>query len=399
MLGVLMTQVAMLLTFAEKDLLEGTGARSALQGNSDMEPEPRSPALRPSGRKTKKMEVIVDDASHFQMQLIVDNVGQLLRGSNGTCKKKIYNLGFEELERDHPDLAVCGITTYADLMSQAFEQSPCKVGDVHSADVVMAPGYLSWERNWPHYGGGDANMKRTGKDCDQQAIDALLAWVPTSKNIFVIDSVPQRACNKWPDRILLASINAMTSCSRRAFLSMPPPPTSWANFDETRWDRPLTSTAHFASFVGSLNRGAVRKHAATLFHNPPRFIVEDSADFSENQRSERYRDALYNSEFVLILRGDNEFSYRFNEAVCSGGIPVLVTDVWVPPLEPVEPFKNYGVMLQEANLDNLANHLESIDEDTKSRLRQQAKRICETKLHDMAHQAAFAVEFLTGVSA
>lgn len=337
-----------------------------------------------------------DGGQNVQMDDAVRSIEQFLQRDPIPCKRRIYNLGFEELEKNKTELTSCAITTYADLITKAFEQSPCKVQDLDSADVVIAPGYLSYETNWPNYGRPEANMFRKGKPCRQEAIDALLDWVPQSKKIFVIDSRPSEACHEWPSRILLASINAKTSCKSRAFYSMPPPPTNWVTFDdEQRWTTPLTSKKHFASFVGNLARSEVRREAAKLFHNPPQFIIQDAESASKEERSNVYEDALYNSTFALILRGDVEFSYRFDEAVCSGGIPVLVTDVWVPPMESVEPFEDYGVIVKEANLRELKHKLESLDSETKQRLRQRARDVCKTKLHDIAHQAAFAVQSIS----
>lgn len=44
------------------------------------------------------------------------------------------------------------------------------------------------------------------------------------------------------------------------------------------------------------------------------------------------------------------FTYRFSEAVCSGGIPVMVTSSQVPPLQDLVPFETYGVLIRDEEI-------------------------------------------------
>lgn len=323
----------------------------------------------------------------------------LLNGSGETsCKKYIYNLKFAEVEHDQPELSSCQITVYADLLQRAFDLSPCRAQSMERADVVIAPGYLAEECNWPHYGRGCGNGKgtgsvnvvRAGEHCGYEAIRKLRSQVPEEKQVFVIDSLPFRPCNKLGPWALVASINARNSCpdGQAMFYSMPPPPTKWVDFDEHRWG-PLKQKKHFASFVGNLGSHPVRRAAQMLLDNPPKYIVTSS------QPDSFFKDALQNSQFVLILRGDVEFSYRFSEAVCGGGIPVLVTDLWVPPMEPLVKFEEYGVLIQEKEIDTLKIRLESMDDATKNRLQQKSKSICKKYVHDIAGQVTLAIKAAT----
>ena len=38
-------------------------------------------------------------------------------------------------------------------------------------------------------------------------------------------------------------------------------------------------------------------------------------------------------------------TFRFIDAVCSGSVPVLVTDKMVPPFDELVPFESYGVLV------------------------------------------------------
>lgn len=73
---------------------------------------------------------------------------------------------------------------------------------------------------------------------------------------------------------------------------------------------------------------------------------------------------MANSSYTLVLRGDCEFSYRFTEAVCSGSVPVLVSDGWVVPFSrSLVPFEEYGVRASEADPAALLPILRGISEE------------------------------------
>lgn len=87
---------------------------------------------------------------------------------------------------------------------------------------------------------------------------------------------------------------------------------------------------------------------------------------------------MTNTSFTLALRGDVEFSYRFTEAVCSGAVPVLVADGWVPPFNSLVPFDNYGVRVSEDRLDTLLPTLRGISDPTWNEMRRRAVHICRS---------------------
>lgn len=71
-----------------------------------------------------------------------------------------------------------------------------------------------------------------------------------------------------------------------------------------------------------------------------------------------------------------DFSYRFNEAVCSGGIPVDVWNEWIPPFDEIIPFKKYGVQLAESEVDNLQDTIDKVDIPHRNSLRLSALEAC-----------------------
>merc|ERR1711920_576643 len=107
-----------------------------------------------------------------------------------------------------------------------------------------------------------------------------------------------------------------------------------------------------ASFVGRFKKHPIRKYVAELVHNGQDVFIEDVID---DTLYERY---LHSSTFGLILRGDDRWSFRFNDIVCSGSIPVLVTDIMVPPFNEIVPFEEYGILIKEEKIA-LAGMIES----------------------------------------
>merc|ERR1719478_986980 len=93
----------------------------------------------------------------------------------------------------------------------------------------------------------------------------------------------------------------------------------------------------------------IRKRAMKYWHDGKSVVISDKND---EQDTYDFDDLMISSRFVLILAGDDVWSFRFNEAVCSGGVPVLVTNLWIPPFENIVPFETYGVLVRESSLDN-----------------------------------------------
>jgi hypothetical protein len=91
-----------------------------------------------------------------------------------------------------------------------------------------------------------------------------------------------------------------------------------------------------------------------------------------------YTDLLANSAYTLVPRGDCEFSYRFTEAVCSGSVPVLVSDGWVVPFSrSLVPFEEYGVRVIEEDSAALLSTLRGITEGQRTAMQQKAQEVCQ----------------------
>merc|ERR1712060_696615 len=97
-----------------------------------------------------------------------------------------------------------------------------------------------------------------------------------------------------------------------------------------------------------------RRTVRDLLHNGVDRVIANSSDAEYD-----FDTLLQHSRFNLILPGDIEFSYRFAEAVCSGGVPVMIGAHWVPPFDEFVRFESYGVYIQKDLLHTILPILEA----------------------------------------
>jgi hypothetical protein len=159
--------------------------------------------------------------------------------------------------------------------------------------------------------------------------------------------------------------------------------------------------AYFLTFKGNMATsrpyGDVRRRARAALHDPRSGVVvvdsRASAASGDEGASYDYRALMYDTVFTLILRGDQPYSYRYTEAVCSGAVPVLVlSDGWVPPFEDASPFPTYGVLAAPEELGNLTARLRGLGGEEVEALRLAAKRVCMQRLVTVHAQASALVE-------
>jgi hypothetical protein len=148
------------------------------------------------------------------------------------------------------------------------------------------------------------------------------------------------------------------------------------------------SPLFFVTFKGRFQNHPVRKALGTLHSPTDGVIIADSEGRHKDDFS--YADLLGRSNYTLILRGDNEYSYRFTEAVCSNAVAVLITldHGWVPPFSSLIPFETYGVRLDERGIrTHLLPKLRSISESEHARLKHNAHIVCDRFLASVEKQA------------
>ena len=140
----------------------------------------------------------------------------------------------------------------------------------------------------------------------------------------------------------------------------------------------------------------IRKRAAALFHGAtPKglpVIIADKADPRWD-----YDQLRTSSVFNLILAGDLEFSYRFSEAVCSGGVPVLLANKWVPPFNDSLPFPGYGVYIHEDRIQDALTILGLLSASSIAALRTQAAVACRTHFRTVGATASQVLQMAVSI--
>uniref|UniRef100_A0A7S4RLZ7 Exostosin GT47 domain-containing protein n=1 Tax=Alexandrium monilatum TaxID=311494 RepID=A0A7S4RLZ7_9DINO len=313
------------------------------------------------------------------------------------CARKFHALSPREAEELQPHLAHCLLSTWAAKIYRSLTQAPCAEASPEDADLVVLPGYTATECNWPIFGGGVcsnqrdglSNLARRGSVCRGE--DTLLAYRAIQRSLgkhtVVLESSPNPNGDKYdlPDGRIYAEPNmswALVGADLRHYrrgtdISLPPGPSARCRVGgpaspvARSFGAPLESKAYLASFKGSFSSHPFRYAAREALHDGKRVVVSDKADPQWG-----FDELLFSSVFSLILRGDDIMTYRVNEAVCSGGIPVLVTDSWVPPFNETVPFETFGLIHDERDLWTLRGRLEGVSSRQRNRLREAARKVC-----------------------
>eukprot|EP00747_Dinoflagellata_sp_TGD_P222364 gnl/TRDRNA2_/TRDRNA2_94068_c0_seq1.p1 gnl/TRDRNA2_/TRDRNA2_94068_c0~~gnl/TRDRNA2_/TRDRNA2_94068_c0_seq1.p1 ORF type:complete len:397 (+),score=4.72 gnl/TRDRNA2_/TRDRNA2_94068_c0_seq1:95-1285(+) len=335
--------------------------------------------------------------------------------------KNFYPLSFKEVEDLVPRYKRCMITTHATIMQEAFENTKCKVTNLTDADVVSLPPYMMNECNFPEYGAGlcmGGNIKRAGDRCRNilQELTALFEkgrslW---NKRVVVVDDTGPGI---FGIPCVVAGLNVSNSCfetydlhestyrSKRFIfakmasdyryykpgidIALPPPALPPAQWEPSTI--PLESRPYLATFMGRFSRHPIRKHVADLFHNGKDVLIEDTIN------NALYKERIHGSVFGLILRGDTRWTHRFNDVVCSGAIPVLVTDIMVPPFNEIMPFQDYGVLINETNesLAGMMKTLKQLSAPARQSLQQKSQIACRHMFRTAKLQAATLASFVS----
>lgn len=128
----------------------------------------------------------------------------------------------------------------------------------------------------------------------------------------------------------------------------------------------------FASFVGVINgRHIIREKLKEVLMNKNGYYISESSGFWS------FKEVMEKSIFSLCPRGYGKTSFRINESLNLGSIPVYIyDDPWIPFNDLIN-FEDYGVLISESELYNIDNILKSFtDEDIKNKL-EYGKKIYE----------------------
>lgn len=126
----------------------------------------------------------------------------------------------------------------------------------------------------------------------------------------------------------------------------------------------------FISFVGNTKRKKKVKIGDTIrqellqYHNMSDSILISDTKHVNKYTSLSYLDIMISSEYCLIPRGENLFSYRFTEVLSTGCIPVLISndEKWLLPyIQPqIVNWNECVIYMNHTNTVNMISILKSI---------------------------------------
>lgn len=124
----------------------------------------------------------------------------------------------------------------------------------------------------------------------------------------------------------------------------------------------------FASFLGCVfGRHKIREKLYEQFHNKSGYVFEEKSEFH------RFKEVMERSVFALCPRGYGKTSFRINEALNLGAVPVYVyDDPWVPFADKF-PFEEYGVLIHESKIGEIDKILKDISTEKIETLRKNGK--------------------------
>ena len=110
----------------------------------------------------------------------------------------------------------------------------------------------------------------------------------------------------------------------------------------------------FASFIGNINgRHSIREKMRDRLSNKEGYYISESAGF------DNFKDIMERSIFSLCPRGYGKTSFRINESLNLGSIPVYIYDEpWIPFMD-ILNFEDYGILIHDSEINSIDEKLKS----------------------------------------
>jgi hypothetical protein len=128
----------------------------------------------------------------------------------------------------------------------------------------------------------------------------------------------------------------------------------------------------FASFIGVISgRHRVREKLREILNNKNEYLISESCGFP------KFKETMERSVFALCPRGYGKTSFRINESLNLGAIPVYIYDEpWIPFNDSID-FNDYGVLIHESEIENIDIILKNISNEKILSLQKNGKEIYE----------------------
>jgi len=267
-------------------------------------------------------------------------------------------------------------------MLRALASLPGYRENPSEADIIFAGFETAAEFCWPGVSDPDDAVIGGTFDslwsqiCNRAGKSVVrLAHKHREKTVVVFEGPPVLALHELAAGLpncRVASLSAYLYSHRHDYdISLPPKALSKgvASTQIKRTKRPI-----LFSFQGSASH-PVRSLIVGLDNGSDQIIrlveksdyMRRSHDLTSSQIS--YDELLVQSEFALVPRGDELFSYRFTEALAMGCIPVVLADGWVLPFSELYDPQQYSVVVGESQWRSIPKQLRGISGKRRMRLR------------------------------
>ena len=126
----------------------------------------------------------------------------------------------------------------------------------------------------------------------------------------------------------------------------------------------------FASFIGCIDgRHKIREKIRDRLLGNPSYFIHEKLDFLV------FKEAMERSVFSLCPRGYGKTSFRINESLNLGSIPVYVyDDPWIPFNDKVS-FEEYGVLIHEDQIFDIEKILSEISQEKIEKMRKRGQEV------------------------
>ena len=126
----------------------------------------------------------------------------------------------------------------------------------------------------------------------------------------------------------------------------------------------------FASFIGVISgRHRIRERLREVLNNKNEYLISESCGFPN------FKEIMERSIFALCPRGYGKTSFRINEALNLGAIPVYIyDDSWIPFEDEIK-FEEYGVLISESNLNQIDEILKSYSKNQINNLIENGQKV------------------------
>jgi len=250
----------------------------------------------------------------------------------------------------------------------AFKRHSCYTNDPENANVFMSDIETSYACNWPSYGNAQDQDFLAGGDrhacTKEQAANGEHRELPFYKNksagyyqqgvMLFLD----HHCFAWlrdgDDRNVVLGESVHEGYSGHAI------PINAGPVQSQALSGNCTEKQFKFSFMGTARKGApVRQRLIDLFAEE---AAHDVRVISSSSKTE-FETIMQSSQFALAPRGDCLWSYRYQEALYFGAVPVIYADGWIPPFSDVVDPASYLVSIPEQKYDDTDSILRNIPEN------------------------------------